>query len=129
MTTTFKARAVVAQNSDGIALVAMAETEVGESHYLILQRADPDGPQDVALGMNTYYVERDSQQWSCYGGITRVELQPDLLTVSLGLEGSQRLNTDEIRVSFDGDSTILGSLRTQLTLIFWDRKEVALIGF
>ena len=54
MTTAFKARAVVAEDSDGIALVAMAETEVGESHYLILQRADPEDPQDIALGMNTY---------------------------------------------------------------------------
>lgn len=107
----------------------MAETEGGESHYLILQRADCEDPQGVALGMNTYYVERDSQQWGCYGGITRVELSPTYLTVSLGIEGSQHLHTDEIRVSFDVDANILGSLRTQLTRIFWDRKEVALIGF
>ena len=74
-------------------------------------------------------MERDGQQWGCYGGITRVELQPDLLTVALGSEGSQRLHTDEIRVSFDIDSNTLESLRTQLTRIFWDRKEGALIGF
>jgi len=54
MSTAFRARAVVAQHRDGITIVALAETEVGESHYLVIQRAEPDNEDPFDEAVTTF---------------------------------------------------------------------------
>ena len=86
---------------------------------LQLQLSRVNDAQDQALGLDTYYVERDDQSYSCYGGIESVDLHANTVTLKLDQVGSPRLGLDkEVLITFDADDKTLGKLRAGLATIF-----------
>jgi hypothetical protein len=74
--------------------------EVGD--YLILQRAFEFDEQDVRLGMNNVYIERNDQGRSSYGGIETFELHPCRLRVRFDTRGAQLMaGVRDMEVSFE----------------------------
>ncbi len=75
--------------------------------------------QDQALGLDTYYVEKDDHSNSCYGGIESIDLHANTIALRLDDEGSQRLDLDKVvLITFDADDKTLGELRSGLATIF-----------
>jgi hypothetical protein len=82
MAVVFHANYVSVDDMDDLWLVGFADEKFGTRDYLTLQRAYDDDEQDISLGMNTYYVERNDQRWSGYGGIQTFELFRDRVIIT-----------------------------------------------
>lgn len=68
--------------------------------------------------MENVYIERDDQAWGGYGGIERVALTRDSLTLHLGGRMAKQLGGhDSIRVSFEVPDPAFLELRHVLDLI------------
>ena len=68
---------VVDDSDDNFILVGFADEQDGRYRdALHFQRSYEFDEQDVALGMDQVYVERNGQSQGAYGGIERVELPP-----------------------------------------------------
>jgi Immunity protein 10 len=77
----FHANCVAVEDMDDFWLVSFADDKCEPREYLTLQQSFEDEDQDVALGMNTYHVERNDQRWWEYGGIKRFELKRDRVRI------------------------------------------------
>jgi hypothetical protein len=90
--------------------------ESGE-HYFIIDRSE-DSPDQAVPDMQNVYIERDDQGWGGYGGITRVVLERDRLTVRLGRRMAARMGKhNQIRVTFDVKAADFRAVRRVLQLI------------
>ena len=90
--------------------------ETGE-HYFVIDRSE-DSLDDVVPDMANVYVERDDQCWGGYGGIERVVLARDSLTLHLGKRMATQMGDHEsIRVSFDVSDHGFREMRSVLGLI------------
>ena len=69
MMKSFIANNVTFEDMDGYWLVVFAACSDKSADYLMLQCSYIFDEQYIKLGMDTYYVERDDQTLSCYGGI------------------------------------------------------------
>jgi hypothetical protein len=117
--TLFHANCIAVEDSDESCLVGFADQEYDTQRYLQLQRAHVNDAQDQALGLDTYYVERDDQRNSCYGGIECCDLHADKIRLSFSDAGSRSLNLREpMRISFDIDEEKLNAVRILLATIF-----------
>ena len=115
----FHANKVAIEDNDEWCLVGFADQENDTQGYLQLQRSRIDDSQDQALGLNSYYVERDDQSNSCYGGVESCELFADMVRLRFTDAGSLSLNLGEpIQITFDIDGETLSALRYQLASIF-----------
>jgi len=106
MARAFHANCIAVEDMDELWLVGFADDEVNTRDYLTLQRAFEDDEQDVALGMNTYHVERNDQKWSGYGGIAAFELKRDRVKITFTKEGAAKMgNVTELEITFrvEGD--------------------------
>ena len=100
-------------------VVGFADREPDTRQYLQLQRSHVSDAQDRALGLDTYYVEKDDQSNGCYGGIESVDLGPDAIKLQLNEAGSQSLGLDRnVLITFDADQHMLDQLRQGLTAVF-----------
>ncbi len=110
----------VATISDEIGwVVGLADREHGARQYLQFQRGHVIDSQDKALGHDTYYVEKDDQSNSCYGGIESVDLGPNAIRLKLDEAGSQSLGLGRnVLITFDADEQTLNRLRQGLTAVF-----------
>jgi len=86
----FHASCVAVEDMEDFWLVGFADEQYDTREHLTLQRSYEDDEQDVRLGMNTCYVERDGQGQSCYGGIERFELHRDRVKVRFDDAGGER---------------------------------------
>jgi hypothetical protein len=89
-----------------------------DGHYLVIGRLDDQPTQPVA-GMENVYLERDDQCWGGYGGIEKVVLDRNSLTVRLTREMAACMGGyEELRVNFelhDGEfSRVADALKTVL---------------
>jgi hypothetical protein len=111
---------VVIDTGDPDFIIVAFESEKGGSRrYLMLQRAHEFGEEDVALGMDGVYIERDDQRYSAYGGITRLELHRDHALITLDSVTARKLGDDpEIEVRFDLEHRQFTELRAGLAEIF-----------
>jgi hypothetical protein len=115
---TFQAHIVVAEDVDGIHLVNFADQEPVPQHYLMLQRSHEADGQDAQLGMDTYHIERDGQDRSCYGGVRRFVLHPYGASVTFTPAGSAHLAADRLEITFTLSPFQFENLRSQLRRIF-----------
>lgn len=86
-------------------------------HYFVMDRSE--GTSDEAVpDMANIYIERDDQCWGGYGGIERVLLGRDSLTLHLGEVMATRMGGHAvIRVGFEIPTPAFRKLRYVLGLI------------
>ena len=100
-------------------IVGFADRQFDTKRYLQFQLSRVTGAQDHALGLETYYVEKDDQSNSCYGGIERIDLHANAISLKLDDMGSQRLDLSSVvLITFDADDKTLSELRSGLATIF-----------
>ena len=117
----FHANCIAIEDNEEFCLVGFADREYDTRCYLQLQRSHVNDTQDRALGLDTYYVERDDQSNSCYGGIESIELHSDMVRLDFTDAGSRSLDLrGPTRITFDIDEGTLTALRIQLSTIFAD---------
>ena len=115
----FHANCVANVDDANCRVVGFADQQFDTKRYLQFQLSHASDAQDQALGLDTYYVEVDDQSNSCYGGIERIELRANAITLRLDDVGSQRLNLDkDVLITFDADDKTLCELRSGLATIF-----------
>jgi hypothetical protein len=115
----FHANCVAVVDDEFSRIVGFADQQFDTKRYLQFQLSRVSDTQDEALGLNTYYVEKDDQSNSCYGGIESIDLHKNTITLKLDDVGSQRLDSDRIvLITFDTDDKTLGELRSGLAAIF-----------
>ena len=115
----FHANCVAVVDDEFSRIVGFADRQFDTKRYLQFQLSDEGDEHDEALGLNTYYVEKDDQSNSCYGGIESIDLHTNTIRIKLNDVGSQRLDLDRVvLITFDADEETLGELRSGLTTIF-----------
>ena len=115
----FHATCVVAIEDESGWVVGLADDEFDTNHYIQFQRAHVFDEQDKALGLDTYYVEKDDQSNSCYGGIESIDLRADSIQMNLDEAGAQSLGLDKaVLITFDTDEQTLDRFRKGLTAVF-----------
>ena len=115
----FHANCVAVTDDEFGKTVGFADSQFDTQRYLQFQVSHTNDEQDEALGLDTYYVEKDDQSNSCYGGIDRVDLHTGTIRIELDAVGSKRLDLDkEVLITFDADEKTLAELRTGLAAIF-----------
>ncbi len=114
----FHANCVSVMDIKDFWLVGFADEEFDTRHYVMLQRSYQDDAQDLALGMNTYHVERDGQNNAGYGGVERFDLYPDRIVIKFDRMGAKRLKTPGVSISFKKDGRRFGKLQSRLANIF-----------
>ena len=115
----FHASCVAVVDNEYSRVVGFADRQFDTKRYLQFQRSRISDAQDQALGLDTYYVEKDDQSNSCYGGIESIDLHANTIALLLDDVGSQRLDLDKVvLITFDADDKTLGELRSGLATIF-----------
>lgn len=115
----FHASCVAVVDDEYSRIVGFADRQFDTKRYLQFQRSRMSDAQDQALGLDTYYVEKDDHSNSCYGGIESIDLHANTIALRLDDEGSQRLDLDKVvLITFDADDKTLGELRSGLATIF-----------
>ena len=115
----FHASCVAVVDDEYSRIVGFADRQFDTKRYLQFQRSRISDAQDQALGLDTYYVEKDDQSNSCYGGIESIDLHANTIALLLDDVGSQRLDLDKVvLITFDADDKTLGELRSGLATIF-----------
>ena len=110
---------VVDDGDPDFILVGFDSEGPGLRRYLMLQRSYEFDEQDVALGMDRVYIERDDQGYSAYGGITRFELHRDRALISLDAATARKLgNEAEFELRFDLEDRRFEEVRTGLAEVF-----------
>jgi hypothetical protein len=86
-------------------------------HYFIMDRSE-DSREEAVTDMGNVYIERDDQCWGGYGGIDRVVLERNCLTLQLGPRMAEQMGGHEaIRISFDLGCSDFDKVRHVLGLI------------
>jgi hypothetical protein len=116
----FTANTVVVDDSDDeFILVGFADEQDGAyREALHFQRSHEFDEQDVALGMDSVYAERNDQSQSGYGGVQRVELHPNRVRVLIGDELAERMGTAEFDITFTLPFAEFEPLREALRAVF-----------
>lgn len=116
----FVANTVVVDDADAeFLLVGFADEQNNEyREALHFQRAYQFDEQDVSLGMNSVYAERNHQGQSGYGGVERVELYPTGLRVFVVGNVAERMGTGEFDIAFSLPHDEFERLRAALHTVF-----------
>lgn len=115
----FTATTVAIEDTEDYVLVGFAEGRDGDGgEALHFQRSHEFDEQDAATGMDQVYVERNDQRQCGYGGIRRVELRPDRLTVRLDEPTSDHLGDDAFEIELRLSPAEFGRLRDGLRAVF-----------
>jgi len=111
----------VDDSNDDFILVGLAEERSGPyREALHFQRSHVFNEQDIALGMNQVYVERNDQSQCGYGGIDRVELHRDHIEVILSGKTAEALGNDRFRIALSLPAGEFDRLRKGLEAVFRD---------
>jgi hypothetical protein len=116
----FTANTVVVDSSvEGVTLVGFADERDGSFRDgLHFQRSHDFDAQDVALGMDSVYAERDDQSRGAYGNVERVELHPGYVRVVIGGELAERMGDGEFEIAFSLSPGEFARLREGLRAVF-----------
>jgi hypothetical protein len=116
----FTANTVVVDDYDEeFILVGFADEQGGEYRdALHFQRSHEFDAQDMALGMDTVYAERNGQGQGGYGGVERVELHRDRVRVFIGCELAVYMGTPEFDIKLSLPSAEFERLRAGLRVVF-----------
>lgn len=116
----FSANTVVVDDSDDeFILVGFADEENGRyREALHFQRSYVFDEQDVALGMDSVYAERNDQSQSGYGGVERVELHPNRVRILIGSHVAEHMGDSEFEIALSVSSAEFEQLREGLRRVF-----------
>ena len=102
MTPTFHAGFVSIEDHGDFLLVGLVDDELAVGDYLMLQRAYEFDEQDLRIGHDKVYIERNDQGYSCYGGIERFEVAPSTVRIRFDDHGTQVMSgVRDMEVTFD----------------------------
>ena len=91
----------------------------GNGEYFMIQRSFEQNLQDEELKMNTYYLERNDQRFSCYGGIQNSLLSEGKLELEFSQEAKIKLLIEKIEITWiphkGGDNALEKHLITALS--------------
>jgi len=88
---------------EGIHIIGFFNSKSDE--YFMIQWSLEYTEQDRRLGMATYYIERNDQIYSCYGGIESIELVDGSLKIRLSSKAIQYLKTSTVEITWEPDET------------------------
>ena len=126
MAVVFHANCVAIDDMEDFWLVGFADDKFKARDYLMLQRRFEDDEQDVALGMNTYHVERNGQEWSGYDGILAFELKRDRAKVTFTKDGAAKMGkVTEMEITFHVGDDEFSKLKDRVAKIFAGAKCLA----
>jgi hypothetical protein len=116
----FTANTVVVDDSDEEFILVGFAGEQGGAYRegLHFQRSHEFDAQDVALGMDSVYAERNDQSQGGYGGVERVELHPQRVRVVVRGEVAERMGTTEFNITFALPPQEFERLREGLRVVF-----------
>ena len=110
----FATDVVVDDSDDSFLLVGFGSAE----ESLHIQRAYEFDEQDVELGMDNVYLERGSQAYAAYGGVTAVHLTRTQLQVLLNEGAAAKLAGAGFRISFNVAEIEFSRLRQSVITAF-----------
>jgi hypothetical protein len=116
----FAANTVIVDDSDEeFILVGFADERDGEYREAIhFQRSHAFDEQDVALGMDGVYAERNGQGEGGYGGVEQVELNRDRVRVLISGPLATDMGTSEFDIALSLPPAEFERLRDGLRLVF-----------
>jgi hypothetical protein len=116
----FTANTVVVDDSDDqFILVGFADEHDGAyRESLHFQRSHEFDEQDIALGMDSVYAERNDQSQGGYGGVELVELFRDRMRVAVRGKLAEEMGTTEFHITFVLPSEEFERLRNGLRVVF-----------
>jgi hypothetical protein len=116
----FVANTVVVDDSDDeFILVGFADEQGGEYREgLHFQRAHEFDEQDIALGHDRVYAERNGQGQGGYGGVERVELHRSRVRVVICGELAEQMGTPEFDIALSLPPAEFEQLRDGLRVVF-----------
>jgi hypothetical protein len=127
MPTIIKADEVCFAPDDDFLLVAFRDSRAAPEQYLMLQRTRAVDAQDLELGMEDVYVERNDQRWSAYGGIRSVLLSRDRLVLEFDDRTTAKLGSHNvIEVHFDLDDARFKAIQDGVAQVFEGRDVLQL---
>jgi hypothetical protein len=88
----------VQEDEDGFVL-AFADDESEKAQYLMLQYSLCPDDQDMRLGLNGLYIERDHQGQGCYRGVSEIRRFDRRIEIYLTESGKQHLRTQHIVIT------------------------------
>jgi hypothetical protein len=99
--------------------VGFADKKVGTNDYVMLQRGFENDEEEIALGMDTYYIERNDQGSGGYGEIAKFELFQSRVVISFTEVGADRMDgIATMDITFEIDDAAFLDLQTGLERIF-----------
>jgi len=119
MSTVLNCPHTYAQEEEGVLTIGFTDNVDQPSQYLLLQRSLTPSDQDKRLGHDRVHIELTDQGYSAYGGIWRVRLASDRLSLFLDEKMAQTLNCEaELEVTLKLDAQEAADLRKHLSRIF-----------
>lgn len=93
------AKSVSLHEEDGTLVFAFSDDEPGGTRYVMLQHALCPEEQDIQLGLDGLYIERDDQKNGCYHGVHAIKRIDDHIEIDLTEHGMQKLGVDKIIIT------------------------------
>ncbi|MDO1446456.1 Imm10 family immunity protein [Rhodocytophaga aerolata] len=121
----FHADAVSAEyNENGVLVNVFADLQerIEVNHYFLIQCTNEDDRQNIASNIDTYYIERDDQGYSTYGGIKKLSLSPHQINIELDELGQKKLEVSRITIGFALTNEKYIYLKQQLKKIFDEKR-------
>lgn len=114
---------------DGEAFVlAFGDDEAIAARYLMLQHALSPQEQDVQLGLDGLYIERDDQKHGCYFGVQAIRRIDHRIEIDLTERGVEKLCTDKIIITPSPWTPVVDRGLARLEDLSRDKYEVHLHG-
>ncbi len=110
---------LVDDSDDDFILVGFADGRAGGSREALhFQRSYEWDEQDVELGMDSVYAERNDQSQGGYGGVERVELHRDRVRVVIGEKLAAGIGDSEFEICVSLPPDEFERLRQGLRTVF-----------
>ena len=122
----FKAKKVFADHDENNILIIgfLGDyNDLGGPTYFMIQDSEEHNKQDQQLGMNTYYIEKNDQSMSGYGGIQELRLDKEKVYIELDKKGIENLKETEIVIELKCNDDEFENLQKRLYEILDDKLK------
>jgi len=93
------AKSISFSENDENLVFAFGDDEHSVSRYLMLQHSLSPQDQDIQLGLDGLYIERDDQKHGCYVGVQAIRRIDNRIEIELTERGIQKLGVDKIIIT------------------------------
>jgi hypothetical protein len=94
MLSEFTAHSVYVGQEEGVLMVGLADEADQTRDYVLFQRTQEPGKQDLALGHDQIHWTLGNQAYSGYGGVEKVELSANRLEITFSSEAVDSVGVD-----------------------------------